>query len=85
MAKEINDYLTIADTEGLLAIGFNAESDRPLVYDATDLIGTRGDNNSTSKGQGDSYEHGSGGEIFDRLNGRQKTPGSEDNSHSEVG
>lgn len=59
MAKEINDYLTIADTEGLLAIGFNAESDRPLVYDATDLIGTREKVSSTSKGQGNSYENGS--------------------------
>lgn len=74
MAKEINDYLTLADSDGLLAIGMNAESDRSLVYDAKDLIGTREKVSSTSKGQGNSYENGSGGEIRDRLNGGHHEP-----------
>ena len=40
MDGEINDYLTIADTEGLLKIISTSTEDRPLVYNAADLIGT---------------------------------------------
>ena len=40
MDGEINDYLTIADTEGLLRIISTSTEDRPLVYNAPDLIGT---------------------------------------------
>lgn len=41
MAKEINDYLTIADNDGLLNfVEINAEGNRSLEYNVSDLKGT---------------------------------------------
>lgn len=41
MDGKINDYLTSADSEGLLNIIYvNAERPRPLKYNSLDLIGT---------------------------------------------